>query len=61
MTILDYKLYYFLGAGGIGMSALARYFNHYGKTVYGYDKTKTELTKKLKEQVIKIKNHEDEK
>ena len=27
MNILDYKLYYFLGAGGIGMSALVRYFN----------------------------------
>jgi UDP-N-acetylmuramate--alanine ligase len=47
MNILDYKLYYFLGAGGIGMSALVRYFNHYGKIVYGYDKTATDLTKQL--------------
>ena len=47
MNILDYKLYYFLGAGGIGMSALVRYFNHYGKPVYGYDKTETDLTKQL--------------
>jgi hypothetical protein len=38
-----------LGAGGIGMSALVRYFNHYGKTVYGYDKTETDLTKQLQD------------
>ncbi len=50
MKILDYKLYYFLGAGGIGMSALVRYFNHYKKTVYGYDKTETELTKQLQDE-----------
>lgn len=50
MNILNYKLYYFLGAGGIGMSALVRYFNHYGKTVYGYDKTETTLTKQLQEE-----------
>ncbi len=60
MNILDYKLYYFLGAGGIGMSALARYFNHYGKTVYGYDKTKTELTNELIEEGIHLHFNEDE-
>lgn len=60
MTILDYKLYYFLGVGGIGMSALARYFNHYGKTVYGYDKTKTDLTTELENEGISIHYHEDE-
>ena len=38
---------YFLGIGGIGMSALARYFNTKGIKVSGYDKTETELTKKL--------------
>jgi UDP-N-acetylmuramate--alanine ligase len=38
---------YFIGIGGIGMSALARYFNYLGKKVAGYDKTETELTKEL--------------
>jgi UDP-N-acetylmuramate--alanine ligase len=52
MNILSYKLYYFLGIGGIGMSALARYFNHYGKKVAGYDKTKTVLTKQLEDEGI---------
>ena len=60
MNILDYKLYYFLGVGGIGMSALARYFNHYGKTVYGYDKTSTELTKQLESEGIYIHYKENE-
>jgi len=41
---------YFIGIGGIGMSALARWFMHLGKSVYGYDKTKTELTEKLSEE-----------
>jgi len=52
MKILDYKLYYFLGIGGIGMSALVRYFNHYGKTVCGYDKTQTDLTRQLQDENI---------
>ncbi len=38
---------YFLGIGGIGMSALARYFNAMGKKVAGYDKTSTKLTDEL--------------
>jgi len=38
---------YFLGAGGIGMSALVRYFLSKGKKVAGYDRTETKLTKKL--------------
>lgn len=38
---------YFLGIGGIGMSALARYFHHLGKEVAGYDKTETPLTREL--------------
>lgn len=38
---------YFIGIGGIGMSALARYFSFQGKTVSGYDRTETVLTKKL--------------
>jgi UDP-N-acetylmuramate--alanine ligase len=59
MNILDYKLYYFLGAGGIGMSALVRYFNHYGKTVYGYDKTETELTTQLQVEGVQLHFDED--
>ncbi|MGB1104009.1 MAG: UDP-N-acetylmuramate--L-alanine ligase [Crocinitomicaceae bacterium] len=38
---------YFVGIGGIGMSALARYYNGQGKKVSGYDKTETKLTKAL--------------
>jgi len=52
MNILNYKLYYFLGVGGIGMSALARFFNHYEKKVTGYDKTATTLTAQLQQEGI---------
>ncbi len=45
---------YFIGIGGIGMSALARYFKNIGKNVAGYDKTETELTKDLNQIGIKI-------
>ena len=41
------KAVYFIGAGGIGMSALVRYFLHRGLTVAGYDKTPSELTHRL--------------
>ena len=48
MTILDnIKNVYFIGIGGIGMSALARYFKIKGYNVAGYDKTKTDLTEKM--------------
>lgn len=59
MTILNYKLYYFLGIGGIGMSALARFFKHHGKEVYGYDKTATALTDQLQEEGIICYFNED--
>jgi UDP-N-acetylmuramate--alanine ligase len=49
---------YFLGIGGIGMSALARYFNSKGIAVSGYDKTATTLSKQLSEEGIKI-HYED--
>lgn len=52
MNILNYKAYYFLGVGGIGMSALARFFNHYQKKVSGYDKTSSDLCKKLEQEGI---------
>lgn len=45
--ILQYQVYYFLGIGGIGMSALARYFKRHNKIIIGYDKTKTLLTEQL--------------
>jgi UDP-N-acetylmuramate--alanine ligase len=48
------KAIFFLGIGGIGMSAQARYFNHYGLEVYGYDKTQTELTLQLEKEGIYI-------
>ena len=46
--------YYFLGIGGIGMSALARYYNAKGFQVAGYDRTPTPLTKRLKEEGIEV-------
>ena len=49
---------YFIGAGGIGMSALARYFNSLGWKVAGYDKTSTPLTQTLEQEGIEI-HYED--
>src|SRR5688572_1434767 len=45
---------YFLGIGGIGMSAIARYFNSLGVKVSGYDKTATALTRQLETEGISI-------
>ena len=47
MNINRFSHIYFIGIGGIGMSALARYFISNGKKVAGYDKTKTEITEQL--------------
>ena len=47
MELNQIKTIYFVGIGGIGMSALARYFLSRGVAVHGYDKTETELTKAL--------------
>ena len=58
---MDIKLVqhiYFIGIGGIGMSALARYFNAQGKTVSGYDKTNSSITESLIEEGIDV--HFDE-
>lgn len=52
--INNIKQAYFIGIGGIGMSAIARYFNTIGITVSGYDKTPTSLTNKLIEEGIAI-------
>src|SRR6478735_10404361 len=54
----NYKYIYFLGVGGIGMSAIARYFKANGKPVWGYDKTETALTKSLVAEGIQI-HYED--
>lgn len=48
------KRYFFLGIGGIGMSAIARYFHKQGHMVAGYDLTRTPLTIKLEEEGINI-------
>ena len=50
MDVNTLKAVYFIGAGGIGMSALVRYFLSKGKAVGGYDRTPSELTEKLKEE-----------
>ena len=44
---MEFKNVYFLGIGGIGMSALARYFLHEGYAVAGYDRTRSHLTDEL--------------
>ena len=53
MTYLNsFQNFYFVGIGGIGMSALARYFHASNKNVLGYDKTETKLTSTLKSEGI---------
>lgn len=59
MNLQQLKNIYFIGVGGIGMSALARYFQHLGKNVLGYDKTQTKLTAALQAEGIQIQ-FEDE-
>jgi UDP-N-acetylmuramate--alanine ligase len=54
----DLKTVYFIGIGGIGMSAIARFFKSRGKVVSGYDKTQTELTKEMEDEGISV--HYDE-
>src|SRR5579871_4786750 len=58
IDIKDIKKIYFIGIGGIGMSALARYFKFHGKEVSGYDKTETVLTKQLVKEGIPV-HYED--
>ncbi len=60
MSVLDkIKNIYFIGIGGIGMSALARYFHSRGALVSGYDKTRTELTIELELAGITVHYKED--
>lgn len=53
------QLVYFIGIGGIGMSALARYFNHNGAKVAGYDRTETPLTQQLVQEGIAVIYEDD--
>lgn len=53
------KSVYFIGVGGVGMSALARYFNSMGKNVAGYDRTPTLLTDELAAEGISIHFQDD--
>lgn len=59
MNIEAIKSVYFVGAGGIGMSALVRYFLSKGKTVAGYDRTPTPLTQNLIAEGAQIHYEED--
>jgi len=53
-NLKDIKKIYFLGIGGIGMSALARYFKSLGAEISGYDKTQTALTDELEREGIQV-------
>ena len=59
MDIKDIKAVYFVGAGGIGMSAIARYFIKKGLVVAGYDKTPSALTHQLEQEGMLIHYTED--
>lgn len=59
MELKDIKSVYFVGAGGIGMSAIARYFLHKKLTVGGYDKTPSALTEALDKEGMLIHYVED--
>ncbi len=56
---MKYENYYFLGIGGIGMSALARYFLHEGRHVAGYDRTRSQLTEALESEGAAVHYDED--
>ncbi len=59
MNISELKTAYFLGIGGIGMSAIARYFKAIGIDVHGYDKTRNEFSKQLESEGFIIHYSED--
>lgn len=54
-----YTHYYFIGIGGIGMSAIARYFKHRGLAVSGYDRTPSALTRALETEGIAVHYEDD--
>ncbi|MCB4798803.1 UDP-N-acetylmuramate--L-alanine ligase [Neotamlana laminarinivorans] len=59
MNLSNIHTIYFVGIGGIGMSALARYFHANNKEVVGYDKTETEITKSLEALGVKVHYSDD--
>ncbi len=59
LKFTDIKQVYFLGIGGIGMSALARYFTSQGIAVSGYDRTPTALTGQLEDEGISVHYHDN--
>ena len=59
LIMQDIKAVYFVGAGGIGMSAIARYFINRGLVVAGYDKTPSALTLQLEKEGMLIHYEED--
>ena len=59
MELKDIKAVYFVGAGGIGMSAVARYFRQKGLVVAGYDKTPSDLTRHLEQEGIQLHYEEN--
>ncbi len=59
MEFKDIQAVYFVGAGGIGMSAVARYFCQKGLVVAGYDKTPSDLTRQLEQEEIKLHYEEN--
>lgn len=59
MNFKNLNTVYFIGVGGIGMSAIARYFLSLKKEVYGYDKTPNEFTYQLEKEGMVIHYHED--
>ena len=59
MELKDIKAVYFVGAGGIGMSAIARYFINRGLVVAGYDKTPSDLTHQLEKEGMLIHYEEN--
>lgn len=59
MEFKDIKAVYFVGVGGIGMSAIARYFRQKGLIVAGYDKTPSTLTRQLEKEGISVHYEEN--
>ncbi len=59
MNVREIKRVYFIGIGGIGMSALARFFREQGSVVSGYDRTETELTMQLSREEMEIQYKDD--
>ena len=59
MKLKEYKNIYFVGIGGIGMSAIARYFNNKNVNIFGYDRVKSSLCVELENEGMKIHYTED--